>query len=175
MKTMFGLLAVGVLVVGCSTTGEQASTVSGDGDALGDGILITGASTGNVDGVGLSGVPQPTVDWVALEFGDRVLFDYDSAALTPDGLTMIRGWVEGMNLFPDVAVRIEGHCDERGTREYNLALGDKRASTVRDYMIARGMDPERIAVVSYGKEKPFIAGHTDESWRENRRGVLTII
>jgi len=122
--------------------------------------LITGASTGNIDGSGMAGIPQPTIDLLTLEYGDRVLFDYDSAALTPEGLTMVHGWVEWMSLFPDLAVRIEGHCDERETREYNLALG---------------VDPARVAVVSYGREKPVIAGHTDESWRENRCGVLTII
>ncbi len=80
-----------------------------------------------------------------------------------------------MRQFPEVAVRIEGHGDERGTREYNLALGDKRANAVRNLIIAYGIDPSRIGVVSFGKERPVVAGHTQKSWAQNRRGVLTII
>ena len=120
-------------------------------------------------------MPQPTLTYVTQTYGDRVLFAYDSTALTPQGQQIVKGWSEWMRQFPDVAVRIEGHCDERGTREYNLALGDKRANVIRNLMIAYGVDPARIAVVSFGKERPVVAGHTEEVWSENRRGMLTII
>ena len=120
-------------------------------------------------------MPQPTLTYLSQTHGDWVLFNYDSTTLTPQGQQIVKGWSEWMLAFQDLTVRIEGHCDERGTREYNLALGDKRANTIRNLMIAYGVDPSRIGVVSFGKERSVIVRHTNESWAENRRGVLTIM
>lgn len=173
---VFVMIAAGLLVAACETTRDSAGNVDGDGSSLTNSDLeILGQTTGTVDGNALDGAPQPTLTYVTQTYGDRVLFGYDSTVLTPQGQQIVKGWSEWMLQFPDLAVRIEGHCDERGTREYNLALGDKRANTIRNLMIAYGVDPSRIAIVSFGKERPVIAGHTEESWAENRRGVLTII
>ena len=76
--------------------------------------------------------------------------------------------------FPSVRVSIEGHCDERGTREYNLALGERRANAVKDYLVARGVDGGRVSTISYGKEKPVALGNDKAAWSQNRRGVTTI-
>ena len=79
-----------------------------------------------------------------------------------------------MQKYPSVRVSIEGHCDERGTREYNLALGERRASATKDYLVARGVDGGRISTISYGKEKPVALGNDKNSWSQNRRGVTVV-
>ncbi len=79
-----------------------------------------------------------------------------------------------MKKYPQYKVVVEGHADERGTREYNLALGERRASSVKDYLIALGIDPSRVETISYGKERPVALGHDEESWAKNRRSVSVI-
>jgi len=103
---------------------------------------------------------------------DRVFFDYDSAELRPDAqatLQEIGAWLVG---HPDKTVTIEGHCDERGTREYNLALGEWRAQAVASYLAASGVDPSRMQTVSYGKERPAMVGSDESAWAQNRRAVF---
>ena len=103
---------------------------------------------------------------------DRVYFEYDSANLRPDALQKLDALAAHLQLQPQCRFMIEGHCDDRGTREYNLALGDKRASVVMTYLAARGVDPTRLDTVSYGKERPAVVGSTEEAWAQNRRAVM---
>lgn len=105
--------------------------------------------------------------------GDRVFFAYDSSLLTPDATRILQRQAAWLKASP-AALTIEGHADERGTREYNLALGDRRANAVRDYLIAQGVPSNRIRTVSYGKERPQIAGHDESAWAQNRRGVSVV-
>ena len=109
----------------------------------------------------------------ALGTTDRVFFAFDSSALDAQAEATIRLWADFLNRYPAVAVVVEGHCDERGSREYNLALGERRANAVRDMLIALGIDDARIATISYGKERPFALGHDEAAWAQNRRAVLT--
>ncbi|HTU03539.1 MAG TPA: peptidoglycan-associated lipoprotein Pal [Candidatus Sulfotelmatobacter sp.] len=107
----------------------------------------------------------------ALELKD-VFFDYDRATI-PEGQNAALN--EDVNWLKDHAaarVTVEGHCDERGTAEYNLALGERRAKAVQDYLVAAGIAPDRITTVSYGEERPFVLGHDETAWRWNRRGHL---
>ena len=90
--------------------------------------------------------------------GDRVLFDYDSASLDSSAKILLDAQSRFLRANTDLNFIIEGHCDERGTREYNLALGEQRATAVRDYLVIQGIDPDRIKVISYGKEKPAVVG-----------------
>ena len=90
--------------------------------------------------------------------GDRVLFDYDSATLDSSAKILLDAQSRFLRANTDLNFIIEGHCDERGTREYNLALGEQRATAVRDYLVIQGIDPDRIKVISYGKEKPAVVG-----------------
>ena len=96
--------------------------------------------------------------------GDRVLFDYDSASLDSSAKILLDAQSRFLRANTDLNFIIEGHCDERGTREYNLALGEQRATAVRDYLVIQGIDPDRIKVISYGKEKPAVVGSNTMAW-----------
>jgi peptidoglycan-associated lipoprotein len=98
-----------------------------------------------------------------------VFFDYDKAVLSVLARSTLEANARVLQQFPDVGVIIEGHCDERGTEEYNLALGDQRAQVTRDYLVGLGVDSRRLESVSYGEEQPFSPGHDESSWRLNRR------
>jgi peptidoglycan-associated lipoprotein len=104
-----------------------------------------------------------------------VYFDYDKFDLTPEAKNTLAKLVPILKNFPDKKVLIEGHCDERGTVEYNLALGERRAYSVKTYLIQAGIQPERLQTISYGKEKPCDPGHTEEAWSKNRRAALLTI
>jgi peptidoglycan-associated lipoprotein len=106
--------------------------------------------------------------------GDRVLFDYDSASLDSSAKILLDGQSRFLRANTDLNFIVEGHCDERGTREYNLALGEQRATAVRDYLVIQGIDPDRIKVISYGKEKPAVVGSNGMAWSKNRRAVTII-
>ena len=106
--------------------------------------------------------------------GDRVLFDYDSAKLNSSAKILLDGQSRFLRANTDLNFIIEGHADERGTREYNLALGEQRATAVRDYLVIQGIDSGRIKVISYGKEKPAVVGSNTMAWSKNRRAVTII-
>ena len=106
--------------------------------------------------------------------GDRVLFDYDSAKLDSSSKILLDAQSRFLRANTDLSFVVEGHCDERGTREYNLALGEKRATAVRDYLVINGIDPDRIKVISYGKEKPAVIGSNGMAYSKNRRAVTII-
>ncbi len=111
---------------------------------------------------------------LTINIGDRVFFGYDSYALTPEGREVLLGQAKWLQKYDELTVIVEGHADERGTREYNLALGDRRGNTVRDYLIALGVAPSRISVISYGKERPAVPGSNEAAWTQNRRGVTVV-
>jgi peptidoglycan-associated lipoprotein len=100
---------------------------------------------------------------------DPVHFEFDKYDIRTADRPILAAHAEWLKKHPDVKVMIEGHCDERGTVEYNLALGDKRATTVRRYLIDLGTDPNRLSWVSYGKERPVDPGHSEDAWFKNRR------
>ncbi|RMF12775.1 MAG: peptidoglycan-associated lipoprotein Pal [Alphaproteobacteria bacterium] len=106
--------------------------------------------------------------------GDRVFFGFDRYDLTPEAQATLRAQAEWLKEYPTVNVLIEGHCDERGTREYNLALGERRANAIKNYLVALGIDADRIDTVSYGKERPAVLGSYPEAWAKNRRGVMVV-
>ncbi|MCA3265906.1 MAG: peptidoglycan-associated lipoprotein Pal, partial [Azospirillum sp.] len=106
--------------------------------------------------------------------GDRIFFASDRTDLTPEARRTVEGWAMWLRQNPGVSATIEGHADERGTREYNLALGERRAAAARNALIAQGVDPRRLSTVSYGKERPQVLGSTEQAWAQNRRGVLLV-
>ena len=109
-----------------------------------------------------------------IRVGDRILFDYDSHELDETDRQILIDQADFLKQNPTLKITIEGHCDERGTREYNLALGEKRASSAKDYLIALGINNARIKVVSYGKERPQVLGSNKAAWKMNRRAVTTL-
>jgi peptidoglycan-associated lipoprotein len=151
------ILAAVVLVAGCSSD-EAATGAQGAS-------LTTGSTVGAVPG---------TQQHLNETIGDRVFFDTDQYNLRPDARATVDRWAAWLAQYPNINVTIEGHADERGTREYNLALGDRRANSVRDYLIALGVAASRIATISYGKERPAIPGSSEASWQQNRRSVMVV-
>jgi peptidoglycan-associated lipoprotein len=103
-----------------------------------------------------------------------VFFGLDSADLDSDGQAIAQANAELLKRYPSWAITIEGHCDERGTAEYNLALGERRAVAVKTYLVSLGISPDRLRTVSYGKEFPFDPAHSEGAWSKNRRGHFVI-
>jgi peptidoglycan-associated lipoprotein len=121
-----------------------------------------------------SALPGSEQDFV-INVGDRVYFDFDRYDVRADAQPILAAQTTWLKQYPAVVVRIEGNCDERGTREYNLALGARRANAVRDFLVSHGLDPARITTISYGKEKPIDAGSGDEADQHNRNGHTAIV
>jgi peptidoglycan-associated lipoprotein len=106
--------------------------------------------------------------------GDRVFFDTDSSTVREDGRQTLNRQAEWLKKYGNYQITIEGHCDERGTREYNLALGERRANAARQYLIAQGIPASRVKTVSYGKERPDPVGSDEAAWARNRRAVTAL-
>ena len=109
-----------------------------------------------------------------IEVGDRVFFDYDQSSFKPEGEQTLDRQAKFLIKNQDLTILIQGHCDERGTREYNLALGERRAANVKNYLVSLGVSAERISIISYGKERPSVIGHNEESWTQNRTAITII-
>jgi len=175
-RRSFLVLGLGLIASACTTSEQNTDSVDGSGGldtdySNGNGLEVEGLG-GTVDGG--SAVPQPTIAWLSEHYGDTVLFDYDSSSLNPAADGIVRQWAGWMRQFPAISVVIQGHCDERGTREYNLALGDRRANAVRNVLLALGIAPNQVGTISFGKERPAVSGHDEAAFARNRRAVLTI-
>lgn len=132
------------------------------------------ASRSNVSGAsGASSASAAAADEL-LSVGDTVFFDYDSSSLSSDAKAVLSAQAAFLAANEAVEITVEGHADERGTREYNLALGERRASAVRDHLVAQGVNDARINTISYGKERPSFIGSNDYAYSKNRRAVSVI-
>ncbi|MEQ8346129.1 MAG: peptidoglycan-associated lipoprotein Pal [Roseitalea porphyridii] len=121
-----------------------------------------------------SGVVPGSEEDLVLNVGDRVYFAFDSYAIRPTGTQVLDRQAAWMAQYPQNNLVIEGHCDDRGTREYNLALGERRANAVRQYLVSKGVAPSRLTTISYGKERPVAFGNNEAAWAQNRRGVSVL-
>ena len=119
--------------------------------------------------------PGSRADFVAQAGSDTVHFATDSSDIDAEATSILTKQAAWLAKFPNVRVTIEGHCDERGTREYNLALGDRRANAAKNYLASRGINPARISTISYGKERPIALGSDEASWAQNRRAVTIVL
>jgi len=131
--------------------------------------------TGTTGGAG-AGQQRPALAEDSLQYfqqtvGDRVFFDYDRYDVRADGRATLEKQAAWLKKFPQKTITVEGHADERGTREYNLALGERRANAVKDYLVSLGIPASRVKTVSYGKERPVALGSNEAAWAQNRRGV----
>ena len=169
----FGALAIASMLAAtalgaCSTTDGSSSGAEGSGSGAGGSGIDRNA-------LGRSLTADQLREALAREgVSDRVQFGYDSAELTGEARATIEKWARILNQAGGTRVVIEGHCDERGTREYNLALGERRATAVRNYLTSIGVAPARVQTLSYGKEKPVMVASNEQSWAQNRRGVLAV-
>ncbi len=135
-----------------------------------------GAAGGQSDSaVGTSNLPGSQSDFVAQSGSDRVLFGYDSYELDDEARAILGKQAEWLARYGQVKITIEGHTDERGTREYNLALGDRRANAAKNFLAAQGVGAARIATISYGKERPEAEGSDEAAYAKNRRAVTVIL
>ncbi|HEY2032917.1 MAG TPA: peptidoglycan-associated lipoprotein Pal [Rhizomicrobium sp.] len=118
-------------------------------------------------------VPGSAED-LRVNVGDTVHFEYDAYNITEEGKSVLQRQAAWLQKYPSVRVTVEGHCDERGTREYNLALGARRANSVKEYLASLGVSAGRVDTISYGKERPICTESDESCWAQNRRGVTTI-
>ncbi|MFL2676087.1 MAG: peptidoglycan-associated lipoprotein Pal [Alphaproteobacteria bacterium] len=150
------LFASFLIVSGCETIGGSSSSSDSPSYAYGD------SKQANLQG------------YLQNEIGDRVYFETNKHNINSAAAFILESQANWLNSTPGFQIIIEGHCDERGTREYNLALGERRANSVKEFLVSLGVDSGRITTISYGKERPAADGSTSESWAENRRSVTVV-
>jgi peptidoglycan-associated lipoprotein len=155
-------LSLALSIAACSSTPDQ----------LADGAAGGAGGRGGY-GAGGAGTPGSAQDFV-VNVGDRVFFESDSSDLTPTATATLDRQAQWLSRYPRYVFVIEGHADERGTREYNFSLGARRGQTVRDYMASRGISSSRMRTVSYGKERPVAVCNDISCWSQNRRAVTVL-
>ena len=161
LRSLTYVVASLLLLSACS------STPSDQGAGAGSGGAGAGAGAGSQIRAGSDR------DFI-VNVGDRVYFDFDKYNVRNDQRAQLEKQAAWLKRYPAVQVTIEGHADERGTREYNLALGERRANSAKDFLVANGIPANRVKVISYGKERPVALGHDEASWAQNRRAVTVI-
>lgn len=161
LKTVLTICAAVLLLAACAGNEEANKSAAGTG-----GATQAPASTKEIR-------PGSQEDLVA-NVGDRIFFDFDKADLRSDARAQVEKWADWLKKYPQNTVTVEGHCDERGTREYNLALGERRAAAAKKYLVALGIAANRVATISYGKERPAVVGSNEAAWAQNRRDVMVV-
>ena len=171
LKMIPALCAALLLLAAC---GSESSDTS-QPQAPATDTMAANQPNGGINSGGLGGADAPgSSGEFTNKIGNTVYFDTDSYSLNAQSQTALQKQAAWLKTYPQHAVTIEGHADERGTREYNLALGDRRAQTIVNYLTALGIDGSRVKEVSYGKEKPVCPDSTDACWSQNRRGVTAL-
>jgi len=155
-----------LLLAACSSAPETAP----GGPPGGSG----GPGMGGPGGIGSRNALPGSQQDLEASAGDRVFFAFDRSDITPEAQEILARQADWLRRYPNVTVTIEGHCDERGTREYNLALGERRAQAVKNVLVASGIPASRISTISYGKERPAVVGSSEEAYAQNRRAVTTV-
>ena len=154
MKLGLVVIAGSFLLTACSSTKEEAKAP------------VTTTPT--------SAIKAGSAEDFRVNVGDTVLFDTDQHSVRGDAQSILQKQAAWLKQYPAVRLMVEGHCDERGTREYNLALGDRRAYAVKEFLVSLGVDAARLQTKSYGKERPVCAEADDSCWQQNRRGFSVI-
>jgi peptidoglycan-associated lipoprotein len=172
------LTAIAFLVAACETapkvTGDSASGSSSSGTSSAATASSSSASQGSAASTATSTETQMSPADKLAQVGNTVFFAFDSSELSAESQSTLDRQAAFLNVNPTLVVIVEGHADERGTREYNLALGDRRAVAVRDYLLAKGLNAARIRTVSYGKERPAVVGSNEDAWAKNRRAATVL-
>jgi peptidoglycan-associated lipoprotein len=174
-KTTIMLLMLPVIMTtaGCAKKkidGDIPPPIGTDGGVDGGGMGADGAG-----GYGTPGGPGSQEDFLARVTSDRVYFGLDRFDIDGEDRAILDSQAAWLRQYPNVRITIEGHCDERGTRDYNIALGERRANAAKNYLVSLGIDPGRITTVSYGKERPAALGSNEQAWAQNRRAVTITV
>ncbi|MDB3891501.1 peptidoglycan-associated lipoprotein Pal [Alphaproteobacteria bacterium] len=171
-QRLIALCAATFFLAACETASQTDTATSGDSSA--SSTTASSSANSSTGTAGSAESAEAKAKAALAEVGNTVYFDFDSSALSASGTAMLGRQAAFLKANPSITVTIEGHADERGTREYNLALGDRRASAARDYLIAQGINAARVRTVSYGKERPAMAGSNNAAWAKNRRAATVI-
>ncbi len=163
------VLAAALLVAGCANRNNLPDNAAGLG--LGGPGGMGGA--GGLGGAGGSAAPGSSQDFT-VNVGDRIFFDTDSSSIRADAQTTLANQARWLNQYPAYAIVVEGHADERGTREYNIALGARRAAATRDFLAQQGVAANRMRTISFGKERPVAVCDDISCWSQNRRAVTVL-
>ena len=191
IKRLLTICAATMLLAACETASTDSNEVVGSSSAASSGSdAAASASSNTSDGStsasseaseasGSSGSTSAdsdmqTPDEMLAKVGSTVYFGYDESTLSAEAQATLDRQAAFLKANPTIRIVLEGHCDERGTREYNLALGDRRASAARDYLVAKGVNASRLKTISYGKERPAVGGSNDTSYALNRRSMSKI-
>ncbi len=170
------LLAAVLLLAACQTTPDDKKDVNSTG--AGNNPTTTTTNTDKGATTQTAETPKGPAPGSREDFqqnvGDRVFFDYDKSEIKSEGRTILERQAAWLKKYTNVTLTVEGHCDERGTREYNLALGERRATAVKKVLVALGVPAKRISTISYGKERPAVVGSNEAAWAQNRRGVSVV-
>lgn len=168
----FNLRSWGVIVLACVMATALGGCSKDPGTTINPGLTASTPSSGSGSEITtIEGLPEYDSDMLFTE--DRglgtIFFDYNSYSLRPDALETLQANASMIKNVPGVVIQIEGHCDERGTQEYNLALGERRALATREHLINLGISGDRLITISYGEEDPVAMGHDESAWSQNRR------
>ena len=177
IKRLFTLLTATAFLAACETASTTTGDVTSSAQSSSTNTASTASSSSSASSASSSASGESASASVKSEFakvGTTVLFDFDSAQLTDYAQRVLDRQAAFMKARPETRVIIGGHADARGTREYNLALGERRASSARDYLVAKGVNAARIRIISYGKERPASVGSTEAAWRLNRRAQTVL-
>ena len=168
-KNIITICGVALILAACATTPTETTSASKSSTTTSSSSSSTAASKSVVqNGVY---VGDETVEMLAVDVPDRVFFAYDSYSLNNSAQANLKKQAKWLKANPSVTISVQGHADERGTREYNLALGDRRASSTKDFLMSQGISSDRITTISFGKERPVKSGSNATSWAQNRRSV----
>ena len=164
------LLASTALVAGCGKKKVEQLPPAAEGTDYGQAQTDTNAGAGQI-------VPGSQEDFLQQvgQFGDRILFDTDRFNVDAEDQATLQRQAQWLARYPNTRITVEGHADERGTRDYNLALGERRANSAKNYLTSIGVDASRIETVSYGKERPSALGSDEQAWAQNRRAVTVAV
>ncbi len=163
---LMSMLAAVALLAACETAPQNTAATGGAGAAGGAPAPAAQAAPAG---------PRPgSQEDLVRNVGDRIFYDFDKSELRPEARRTIERWAGWLKQYPQVTVTVEGHADERGTREYNIALGERRATAARNFLVSQGIDARRVATISYGKERPAVLGSNEAAWSQNRRAVMQV-
>ncbi|HJN22516.1 MAG TPA: peptidoglycan-associated lipoprotein Pal [Rhodospirillales bacterium] len=161
---ILGLFVAVALIAACETAPEGSAGASGAGKTKDTSLTLRHTAK----------PAAGSQNDLLVNVGDRVFFDYDKYNVSSQARQILVKQAAWMKKYPALIFTIEGHCDERGTREYNLALGERRANAIKDYLATLGINSSRLKTISYGKERPVALGSNEQAWSQNRRAVTVV-